>query len=168
MLGTQEQNRAFAENLKQKFPNVVIEALDLKGYPAVVIKKEGIKSLASALKNNPEYDFNVLSDLSAVDYLFWEEKEFRFEVIYNFYSIKRNQRLIVKALVPEAELTIDSVVSFWPSANWFEREVWDMFGVRFTGHPDPRRILMYEGFEGHPLRKDYPYNKRQPLVGPMN
>ena len=67
---------------------------------------------------------------------------------------------------PEAE--IDSVAGLWPSANWMEREVWDLYGVRFRGHPDLRRILLYEEFEGHPLRKDYPKEKRQPLVGPRN
>ena len=134
----------------------------------IVIKKEGIKNIASTLKNDPEFRFNMLMDLSAVDYLHWEEKADRFEVIYNFYSISKNQRLFIKALVKESEPEVDSVASVWPSANWYEREVWDMFGIRFKGHPNLKRILMYEEFKGHALRKDYPYNKRQPLIGPVN
>ena len=70
--------------------------------------------------------------------------------------------------VDDPEPEVDSVTSLWGSANWLERETWDMYGVRFTGHPDLRRLLMYEGFVGHPLRKDYPVNKRQPLIGPLN
>ena len=70
--------------------------------------------------------------------------------------------------VPEKDTVVDSVTPIWPAANWYEREVWDMFGVSFGGHPNLKRILMYEEFKGHALRKDYPYNKRQPLIGPMN
>lgn len=145
-----------------------MDAFVNKGDPLVIIKKEGLKSIAAALKNDPEFQFNMLMDLTAVDYLHWEEKEFRFEVIYNFYSLLKNHRLFIKALVKETEPEIDSVTSFWPSANWYEREVWDMFGIRFKGHPNLKRLLMYEEFKGHPLRKDYPYNKRQPLIGPLN
>ena len=76
--------------------------------------------------------------------------------------------VMVEAIVDEKDLAIDSLVSIWPIADWFEREVWDMFGIKFKGHPNLKRILMYEEFKGHPLRKDYPYNKRQPLVGPQN
>jgi NADH-quinone oxidoreductase subunit C len=92
----------------------------------------------------------------------------RFEVIYNLYSLSKNRRVRIKVPLSDSEPHIDSVASLWKIADWFEREVWDMFGVKFDGHPDPRRILMYESFEGHPLRKDYPVNKRQPLIGPVN
>ncbi len=159
---------SLAEQLKQRFPNFVLEAAENRGDQVIVIKKEGIKAIAVALKNDLESPFNVLMDLAAVDYLHWEEKEFRFEVIYNLYSMSKNRRLFIKALVSEAEPEIDSVTFLWPSANWYEREAWDMFGIRFKGHPNLKRILMYEEFKGHPLRKDYPYNKRQPLVGPVN
>ncbi|MBI3315639.1 MAG: NADH-quinone oxidoreductase subunit C [Candidatus Omnitrophica bacterium] len=155
-----------AEKVRSKFPNVVIDAGALGGEPRVTVRKEGILGLMAALKNDADFRFNVLMDLTAVDYLFWEEKEFRFEVVYNLYSLSRNHRIFVKVLVPENDAAIDSVTSLWPAANWYEREVWDMFGIRFKDHPNLKRILMYEEFEGHPLRKDYPYNKRQPLVGP--
>ena len=93
---------------------------------------------------------------------------YRFEVVYHFYSVPKNHRVRLKVPVPEAAPSVPSVTGLWSSANWYEREAWDMFGIRFDGHPNLKRILMYTGFEGHPLRKDYPVNKRQPLVGPVN
>ena len=93
----------------------------------------------------------------------------RFTVVYHFYSTDKKHRL--RLVVPTEDDTspeVDSLTDLWPGANWLEREVWDMFGIRFRGHPDLKRILMYESFEGHPLRKDYPVNKRQPLIGPVN
>ena len=94
----------------------------------------------------------------------------RFAVVYHFYSmaLKHRLRLVVPVDDAEADVEVDSLTSLWPGANWLEREVWDMFGIDFRGHPDLKRILMYEGFEGHPLRKDYPVKKRQPLIGPIN
>ena len=92
----------------------------------------------------------------------------RFEIVYHFYSSTLNHRVRLKVPVEEIDPVVDSVVELWPSANWFEREVWDMFGIIFRNHPHLKRILMYEEFVGHPLRKDYPVNKRQPLVGPAN
>jgi NADH-quinone oxidoreductase subunit C len=94
----------------------------------------------------------------------------RFAVVYHFYSMahKHRLRLVVPVEEAEAGAEVDSLTSLWPGANWLEREVWDMFGIGFRGHPDLKRILMYAGFEGHPLRKDYPVKKRQPLIGPVN
>ena len=94
--------------------------------------------------------------------------EYRFEGVYHFYSSIHNHRLRLKVPLRAADLNIPSVSGLWATANWFEREIWDMFGVTFTGHPNLKRILMYEGFQGHPLRKDYPVRKRQPLIGPLN
>ena len=94
--------------------------------------------------------------------------EYRFEVVYHFYSSTHNRRLRLKVPLTAADPVVASLTGLWASANWFEREVWDMFGITFTGHPNLKRILMYEGFNGHPLRKDYPVHKRQPLVGPVN
>ena len=96
----------------------------------------------------------------------------RFAVVYHFYSTAHKHRLRLVVPVDEsrdgAVGRLDSLTGLWPGANWLEREVWDMFGIGFDGHPDLKRILMYEGFEGHPLRKDYPVKKRQPLIGPVN
>ncbi len=157
-----------AESVRQKFPNVVTAACVTAGSATVTVKKQGVKGFCSSLRSDPAFSFNILMDLFAVDYKEWEEKDARFEVVYNLFSLKHNHRLFVKAAVTEEDSAVDSVVPIWPAANWFEREVWDLMGVRFNGHPDLRRLLMYEGFEGHPLRKDYPVNKRQPLVGPLN
>ena len=92
--------------------------------------------------------------------------EFRFDVVYHFYSTRHNRRLRLRVPLASADPVVDSLTELWRSADWFEREVWDMFGIRFTGHPNLRRLLMYEEFQGHPLRKDYPAARRQPLIGP--
>jgi NADH-quinone oxidoreductase subunit C len=84
------------------------------------------------------------------------------------FSLPLKHRLRLQVPVEEADAEVESVTSIWAAADWFEREVWDMFGIRFRGHPNLKRILMYEEFVGHPLRKDYPVNKRQPLIGPIN
>jgi NADH-quinone oxidoreductase subunit C len=123
----------------------------------------------SFLRDDPATAFDMLTDLTAVDYLGYPGRSGpRFEVVYHLYSLARNHRLRVKVGVEEATCEVPSLVSLWPSANWMEREVWDMYGIRFAGHPDLRRILLYDEFEGHPLRKDYPKERRQPLIGPRN
>ena len=157
-----------AEQVKNKYSAFVLDTSSNAGDPVVIAKKESVKNLMAALRADSDFDFNLLMDLTAVDYLFWEEKEKRFEIVYNLYSLRKKHRLFVKAQVREADASIDSVTEVWPAADWYEREVWDMFGIRFAGHSNLKRILMYEGFEGYPLRKDYPYNQRQPLIGPMN
>ena len=102
----------------------------------------------------------------------WErlvsDDEYRFEVVCHLYSSRHNHRLRLKVPLRSADPVVESVTGLWASANWFEREVWDMFGITFTGHPNLKRLLLYASFEGHPLRKDYPVNKRQPLIGPLN
>ncbi len=157
-----------AQKIRSQYPNIVTEAFTDKGDEVIRIKKEGVKDLLGKLKNDPEHSFNLLVDLFAVDYLHWEEKGIRFEITYNLFSLARNQRIFVKAQVSELEPEIDSVTSLWPAADWFERETWDMMGIVFKGHPNLKRLLMYESFQGHPLRKDYPYNRRQPIIGPAN
>ena len=90
----------------------------------------------------------------------------RFEVVYHLYSLAKNHRVRIKVPLEESDAKLPSVVSLWSGANWLERETYDMYGIRFDGHPDLKRIYLYEEFEGHPLRKDYPKEKRQPLIGP--
>ena len=112
--------------------------------------------------------FDLLVDITCVDYLNYRDAVDRFCVVYLLATLETNQRITLRVMLNEPDLMLPSLTSAWEGANWMEREVWDMFGIRFRGHPDLKRILMYEEFEGHPLRKDYPVNKRQPLIGPAN
>jgi NADH-quinone oxidoreductase subunit C len=148
----------------------IVETHDHRGDQTAVVDRPALLDVLRLCRDDPELRFDVLMDLTAVDYLKYPGREFgpRFEVVYHLYSLPHNHRLRLKVRVEEADARVPSAVGLWPIANWFEREVWDMFGIRFDGHPDPRRLLMYEEFQGHPLRKDYPINKRQPLIGPKN
>ncbi len=107
----------------------------------------------TALRGRPELAFTFLSELTAVD--FWP-REPRFELVYALVSIEHRARLRVKVRLPSAGARVATVSGIWPAANWLEREVWDLYGIEFEGHPDPRRLLMPEDWEGYPLRKDYP------------
>jgi len=156
----------YIDRINSQYRGVIIDSHNFRGDQTISVKKEAIKELFKFLRDDPELDFKFLMDLTAVDYL--NRKDNRFEVVYHFYSLKHNGRLRVKIPVSEDDCTIDSVSSLWKTANWYEREVWDLYGIKFKGHPDMRRILLYEEFKGHPLRKDYPINKRQPLIGPLN
>lgn len=151
--------------LKGRFPGSILETHDYRGDDTAVVNKDDIIAICTFLRDDDALLYNFMMDLTAVDYL---GKEPRFEVVYHLYSLKFNRRVRIKARVSEDDCSIDSIASVWPSADWFEREVFDMYGIAFKGHPELRRILLYEGFEGHPLRKDYPIKKRQPLIGPIN
>jgi NADH-quinone oxidoreductase subunit C len=133
----------------------------VRGEAVVVVERDQIGHVLRTLRDHPETRFEQLTDLTAVDYL---GRTPRFEVIYQLYSVTLNHRLRVKVPVPEDDPVVPTASDLWKAANWAERETWDMFGIRFAGHPDLRRILMYPEFEGHPLRKDYPLDRRQPLV----
>jgi NADH-quinone oxidoreductase subunit C len=143
----------------------VLSTHSYRGDDTLVVDAAKIFDVMKTLRDDPELAMTMLVDLTAVDYL---GREPRFEVVYHLRSFKSGARLRVKAPVAEPEdgsnPSIDSIDSLWASANWNEREVWDLYGIKFRGHPDLRRILMYEEFVGHPLRKDYPKEKRQPLV----
>jgi len=149
--------------LKEKCPDGVLETLSPQGDATAVLRPEFLVRIVDFLKSDSRLQFDVLIDITAIDYL---KRKPRFCVVYHFLSLPFNRRLRLKVDVEEGEPAVDSLTPFWGSANWLEREVWDMFGIRFTGHPDLKRILMYEEFQGHPLRKDYPIQKRQPLIGP--
>ncbi len=155
------------DRISGKFQNIILETHFFRGDETVLVRKEAIRDIMNFLKSDPELDFNILMDLTAVDY-FWMFKKPRFEVVYHLYSLVKKHRIRVKIGVDDREPIVDSMVSIWPAADWYEREVWDMFGIQFAAHPNLKRILMYEEFVGHPLRKDYPVNKRQPLIGPKN
>jgi NADH-quinone oxidoreductase subunit C len=119
----------------------------------IYIERGSIREACAALKDDPACPYNFLSDVTCVD---WYPSEPRFEVIYHLLSIPKKERVRLKVHLNSGSPAIESITSVWPGANYFEREVFDLFGVRFSGHPYLRRILMPEDWEGHPLRKDYP------------
>lgn len=146
--------------LKSKFPQQVKETFISLGMEVAIIDKDFLFEIMSFLKEKPQ-DYAMLLDLTCVDYL---GEEPRFEMVYHLFSLSTNRRLRIKARVSEKEPRIASLTPLWRNANWLEREVYDLFGIEFVGHPDLRRIFMYDGFEGHPLRKDYPLRLRQPRI----
>ena len=186
------------DSVKGRFPEAVTSSHAWRGDATLVLRREFLIEVARYLKEDPALQMNYLMDLTAVDYSAFGKKPApaffsssgvavkpsaqisdedlwpgppsasRFAVVYHFYSTAHKHRLRLVVPVEEADARVDSLTGLWHGANWLEREVWDMFGIEFRGHPDLKRILMYEGFEGHPLRKDYPVNRRQPLIGPLN
>jgi NADH-quinone oxidoreductase subunit C len=156
------EENPLTQYLGEKFGAVILESHAFRGDETVVVSRERLLETIRSLKQDPKLDFDFLSDITAVDYL--DRKQPRFEVVYHLLSLGKKHRLRVKVPLPEDEPEVDSLTPLWRGANWLEREVWDMFGIRFRGHPDLRRILLYEEFHGHPLRKDYPVNQRQPLI----
>jgi NADH-quinone oxidoreductase subunit C len=142
------------ELIRERFPSEVKAVHEFRGQVSVIIKKEKIKDIMRFLKESPELDFDFLEDLCGVDYL--GRKDVRFEVVYHLFSMRHRHMIRIKAEVPEDDCKIDTVTDLWKGANWHERECFDLFGIVFTGHPDLRRILLPEDWEGHPLRKDYP------------
>jgi NADH-quinone oxidoreductase subunit C len=151
--------------LRENFPDAILDTLLPQGDATAVIRPESLTKIIDFLKKDPRLQFNILVDITAVDYL---ERKPRFDVVYHLLSLPHNRRLRLKVPLPEGEVALNSLTPWWGAADWLEREVWDMFGIRFTGHPNLKRILMYEEFQGHPLRKDYPIRKRQPRIGPKN
>ena len=146
---------------KERFSPGIEASYSAHGDDTIVVNRTNVVDIFLGLKQLPEFAFDLLVDITAVDFL---GKNYRFELIYQLQSLRHNHRLSIKVPLPDNDVCAPSASSVWKSANWLEREVWDMFGIKFEGHPDLRRILMYEEFVGHPLRKDYPVNKRQPLV----
>ena len=190
--------RSLCEALSQRLPNAVIAWHTYRGDATVTIRPESLLEVAKVLKEELSFRMDFLIDITAVDYLTFGKSRVpaafsssgvavsppaqipdeapwsgpatraRFEAVYHFFSLPLKHRIRIKVPVEEQGMQVDSLTSLWAGADWFEREIWDMFGIRFRGHPNLKRILMYEGFGGHPLRKDYPVNKRQPLIGPVN
>jgi NADH-quinone oxidoreductase subunit C len=181
-----------------RFPGAAPAFHTHRGDSTLLLCRTFLLEVARFLKDDAAFDMNYLIDLTAVDYSAFGKRavpaffassgvavspsaqipdedpwpgppdQSRFTVVYHFLSTRHKHRLRLVIPVDECDAEVDSVASLWPCANWLEREVWDMFGIRFRGHPDLKRILMYDGFEGHPLRKDYPVKKRQPLIEPGN
>lgn len=187
---------ALIDIIRNRFPDAVAAAHDYRGDATAVLRAASLLDVAGFLKDDPALLMNYLMDLTAVDYSAFGQapapaffassgvavsatpqipdqdpwpgppEGSRFTVVYHLFSTTHKHRLRLVVPVDESAAEVDSVTALWRAANWLEREAWDMFGIVFRGHPDLKRILMYEEFEGHPLRKDYPVNKRQPLIGP--
>lgn len=155
------ENPPYLDRLKEKFGPAIEEAYLPDDQLTLVVRRDSIVDVLIFLKDDEESLFDHFMDLTAVDYL---GKEPRFEVVIHLVSIPKLHRVRIKIKLEEDDSVMPTITSVYPGANWFERECWDLYGIKFDGHPNLTRILLYEGFEGHPLRKDYPLKKRQPRV----
>ncbi len=158
-------DQAIVEKLKAKFSSAVLDVVEHRGETTVTMEKESIVAICTFMRD--ECGFNLLADLCGVDYM---GKAPRFMVVYNMYNITTKQRMRIKVPVEEQDATVDTVSGVWGTANWHERECWDLMGISFNNHPDQRRILMPADWEGHPLRKDYPVQgpDREPYQGRLS
>lgn len=156
------ESSANLQYIQEKLGQRVLETLQSQRDDIVILDRSALRESFRFFKEDPKLAFDFLSDITAVDY--WQKKEPRFEVVYQLTALKHGQRLRVRVPVPENDPSVASLTPLWNGANFMEREVWDLFGIRFIDHPDLRRILLYEEFQGHPLRKDYPVNLCQPRV----
>ncbi len=153
---------ALKESLVQICGQGVGELVVERGDLVMTVKPAELAAVLKSCKESPQLAFEMLVDITAVDWL--DAREKRFEVVYQLLSLTKTQRLTIKVPLGEDRPEVVTATALWRGANFLEREVWDMFGIRFEGHPDLRRILMYEEFVGHPLRKDYPVQGKQPRV----
>jgi NADH-quinone oxidoreductase subunit C len=149
-----EQNTI--DGLKAAYP--MLEWREFRGQTSIVAPANLLFEVLKVLKE--KWDFDLLVDLTCVDYLLYQGAKDRFGMVYLLANSETNQRITVRCFVNDPDSTVPSVVSLWEGANWLEREVWDLFGIRFSGHPDLRRIVLPEEFTAHPLRKDYPLQGR--------
>lgn len=160
MSEVQERTEGAAESLvlqrlRERFADALLEVRVWRNETTVIFGRPDLIPACRFLKDDPDLAFDFLSDVTAVDRLQLPESRPRFEVVYHLYSLPHKRRLRLKLRVDEGE-AVPSVTPVWETANWHEREVFDLFGIPFEGHPDLRRILMPDDWEGHPLRKDYP------------
>jgi NADH-quinone oxidoreductase subunit C len=146
------ENNLAVTKLKEKFPDSILEVKAFRGEVTVSVAKKDIFEICKFLYSDPDLQYHFLTDLCGLDFL---PQTPRFGIAFLLFSLKNNQRLRLKVRVGESE-SISSVESIWQVANWYEREVYDLFGISFENHPDLRRILLWDDYEGHPLRKDYP------------
>ena len=149
--------------LKEKFGDAILESSSHLGNETAVVSKVKVVEILRFLRDTKGLEFGMMIDLAGADYPGRAE---RFEVVYHLYSLVTHKRIRLKVRLAESDLSLPSIDSLYKAANWFEREAFDMFGIRFEGHPNLKRILTFEEFEGHPLRKDYPVNKRPKIPTP--
>jgi len=150
------------DRIQDKLGSKVLQTLQAQGDDVLILDRGGVRESFRVLKEDQDLDFDFLSDITAVDY--WRKKEPRFEVVYQLLSLNQRKRLRIRVPVPENDPAVESLTPLWRGANFLEREVCDLFCIRFIDHPDLRRILLYDEFKGFPLRKDYPVNLVQPRV----
>lgn len=157
--------------VRAAFPDVSLQATEFRGQTTLIVPPSHVHSVLRFLRDDPACDYNFLSDVTCVDYLGYPASmPARFAVVYLLLSHQHERRLAVKTFLepsrdtsgiePDPALELDTVTDIWPGAEWREREVFDMFGIRFRHHPDLRRILLWKDFPAHPLRKDYPLRGR--------
>ena len=152
--GKASQNAAVVvERLRGWNAAAVVEVIEFRGDTTIVVPRELLRELCERARSDSDLQFNLLSDATCVDRF---PSEPRFEMNYQLVSIPHQRRVTLRVRIPGSDPAVDSLFPVWPGANWLEREVFDLFGIRFNGHPDLRRILLPEDFEGHPLRRDYP------------
>jgi NADH-quinone oxidoreductase subunit C len=155
-VGFSMNDPAVTAALAQEYPDATVS--EFRGDARVVVTRDRLAEVLAWLRDRQGFD--MLVDITCVDYLNYRDARDRFGLVYTLANTQSGARLVVRTYLNEPELSVPSVVRLWSGANWLEREVWDMFGVRFEGHPDLRRILMPEEFTAHPLRKDYPLQGR--------
>jgi len=148
------------DKIREKAGDAVESVSESFGDTVLTVRAGSLRPVLAALREAP-FDYAVLLDLTCVDYAAGEG---RFELVYHLFALSRNVRLRLKTTLPAADPVADSVTGLWKNADWLEREVFDMFGVHFKGHPYLKRLLTYDGFEGHPLRKSYPWRLAQPRI----
>ena len=159
---TETRKSLVLEKLSSRFGDAILATHSDLGDDTAVVSRGKIVEICTFLRDDADLLFSLAIDITGVDYI---DESPRFEVVYHLYSIEKKIRVRIKARVPADDPTIDSVSGVWIGMNWYEREAFDMYGIRFNHHPDLRRILLPETFVGHPLRKDYPKKKRQPTIG---
>ena len=151
-MGTTE--RKATEKLRERFGDgALLELKEFRDEVTLVVRRELVAEMSLLLRDDPELAYDFLSDLCGVD---WPGRPERFEVVYNLYSLRHRSRLRLKVRLPENDPAVPTVSGVWPTADWHEREAYDLYGIRFEGHPDLRRILNPDDFEGFPYRKDFP------------
>lgn len=153
------------DKVAARFPEAIAERYDdATGAHWAVLHPAHVQAVCTFLKNEPELDFKLFLSADAVDRMYLPQNDPRFEVVYFLRSLSRNEVVRFKVRVGGEHPELPSITPIYQGAGWWERFVWDFYGIKFTGHPDLRRILLYEEFKGHPLRKDYPLRARQPLI----
>jgi NADH-quinone oxidoreductase subunit C/D len=152
--------------LREALGDQVLRVHEFRGDLAITVSRKAWVQAATLVRTHPELDFKLFLDLCGVDYLDKDDRDERYEVVLHAYSVSKKHHVRLKALLPESDPSLDTLVGVYKGANWFEREAWDLYGIVFTGHPNLTRILTHDAFVGHPMRKDYPTAQRHILKAP--